>query len=195
MNADDIRQQFNTKTDAIKAKRDLTPRAKQTLLARAFVEARDALAELKQRDADQVNRQREKLERQLFGTTGFNPDPQAIIARRDANDRAAKYETPAEATAAMRRAERDGDRILAKAIASRAADWSGDPAWAHIVHTYVADKPQEADTLRALQDLPDTGDAVWQMRKAIEYSVGAPDGVDIARADTQASQPLDADAA
>ncbi|GAA2441499.1 hypothetical protein [Streptomyces glaucus] len=43
MTPDEIRQQLNTKAARIHALNDLAPHAKQTLLARAYVEARDAL--------------------------------------------------------------------------------------------------------------------------------------------------------
>ncbi|MFE0273787.1 hypothetical protein ACFWZY_16950 [Streptomyces sp. NPDC058992] len=195
MNAEEIRAQLDSKVQRINSQRNLTGQAKQTMLARAYVEARDALTQLREQEVTQVARERQKLERKLFGTTGFNPDPQMVIARRDAADRAAKLETPAEAEKAMRRAERDGDASLAKAIASRAADWSGDPNWAAIVHQYVADKPAEAETLQAMQALPNTEDVMWKMSKAMEYGVLAPDGVDMAMADSIARRPLDGDAA
>ncbi|MGW8953031.1 hypothetical protein [Streptomyces sp. NPDC055709] len=195
MNAEEIRTVLDSKVQRINSQRNLTAQAKQTMLARAYVEARDALTQLREQEVTQVQRERQQLERKLFGTTGFNPDPQTVIAKRDAADRAAKYETPAEAEKAMRRAERDGDSILAKAIASRAADFSGEPSWARLVHEYVADKPREAETLQAMQSLPDTDDAVWQLSKAMEYGVLPPDGVDMAMADTIARRPLDGDPA
>ncbi|RST13469.1 hypothetical protein [Streptomyces sp. WAC05950] len=199
MNADDIRQALDTKTRQINGQRNLTPQAKRTMIARAFIEARNALDQLKADEVDRIHREREKHERKLFGTTGFNPDPNAVIARRDANDRAAKLETPVEAEHAMRRAEREGDSIMAKAIAARAADYSGDPGWSNVVRAYVADKPNEAATLQAMQDLPDTNDGVWRMRQAIEYSVSTPselgDNVHPHQVDAIASRSLDGDAA
>lgn len=92
MNADEIRARLNDFTQRINGKRDLTPHAKRVMLARAFVEARDALDGLREQETKAVIRERQKLERKLFGTTGFNPDPQLLIAKRDADDRAAKYE-------------------------------------------------------------------------------------------------------
>ncbi|GAA1528531.1 hypothetical protein GCM10009730_42230 [Streptomyces albidochromogenes] len=166
------------------------------MLARVYVEARNALDQLREDESAAVGRERAKLERQLFGTTGFNPDPQTVIAKRDAADRAARYETPAEAEHAMRRAERDGDRMLAKAIASRAADHSGEPSWAALVHQYVSDKPTEAETLKAMQSLPDTNDPMWKLQQAMQYGLGAPQGLgDVQghQVDALAALPLDGD--
>lgn len=195
MNADEIRQNLDSKVRHINGLKNPSARAKQTMIARAYIEARDALDQLRQQEEEQIGRERTKLDRKLFGTNGFSPDPQAVIARRDANDRAAKLESPAEAEHALRRAEREGDRILAKAIAARAADYSGDPGWAQIVHTYVADKPDEAATLQAMQDLPDTDDVVWKVSKAIEYSAAKPSELGEQLPEGLAALPLDGDAA
>ena len=199
MNAEEIRQQLDAQTQRINGQRNLTAAAKRTMLARAYIQARTALDELKDQEAQTVARERKKLERKLFGTTGFNPDPQAVIASRDANDRAARIESPAEAERMLQRAERDGDSILAKAIASRAADWSGDPSWARVVHQYVAERPAEAETLQAMQSLPNTNDAMWKMSKAIEYGIMPPselgDSLHPHQLDAIASQPLDGDVA
>ncbi|MET8506805.1 hypothetical protein ABZV60_19435 [Streptomyces sp. NPDC004787] len=199
MNADDIRANLTTKVERINGQRNITPAAKRTMLARAYIEARDALDKLRQQETDNVIRERQKLERKLFGTSGFSPDPQMLVAKRDADDRAAKYESPADAIKAMERAERDGDSILAKAIASRAADWGGDPNWAGVVHRYVADKPTEAETLKAMQELPNTDDPMFKLSQAMRYGVAAPrelgDSLHPHQLDAIASQPLDGDAA
>ncbi|WP_030323174.1 hypothetical protein [Streptomyces flavochromogenes] len=198
MNADEIRARLTDSTQRINGKRDLTPHAKRVMLARAYVEARDALAELREQETKAVVRERQKLERKLFGTTGFNPDPQLIIAKRDADDRAAKYESPADARRALQRAERDGDTILAKAIASRAADWGGDPHWGALVQEYVAERPVEAETLKAMQELPNTDDGVFKLQQAMRYGLAVPDGLGEAhrhQVDGLAQQPLDGDAA
>ncbi|MGW0750385.1 hypothetical protein [Streptomyces sp. NPDC002587] len=199
MTPEEIRSRLDSTVQRINGLKNPSVRAKQTMIARAYIEARDALDQLKTDEVARISRQRQQLDRKLFGTNGFSPDPNAVIARRDANDRAAKLETPAEAQHALRRAEREGDRIMAKAIAAKAADYSGDPSWAQLLHTYVADKPEEAATLQAMQELPDTSDGMWQMRAAIEYSVPTPsalgDSVHPYQVAAIASQSLDGDAA
>ncbi|MCX4541454.1 hypothetical protein [Streptomyces sp. NBC_01565] len=195
MNADEIRHALDSKAQHIRGQKNLTARAKQTMIARAYIEARDALEQLKADEVAQIQRQRQQLDRKLFGTNGFSPDPNAVIARRDANDRAAKLETPAEAEHALHRAEREGDRIMAKAIAAKAADFSGDPVWAQILHQYVADKPEEAATLQAMTDLPDTDDGVWRLTKAMEYGIATPSDLGDQLPEGLAALPLDGDVA
>ncbi|MFF1336362.1 hypothetical protein ACFVYT_00325 [Streptomyces sp. NPDC058290] len=194
MNPTEIRQQLDSKVQHIRGQKNLTTRAKQTMIARAYLEARNGLDELREQEAARIERQREQLDRKLFGTNGFSPDPNTVIARRDANDRAAKLDTPAEAEHALRRAEREGDRIMAKAIAARAADYSGDPSWAQLLNQYVDGKPEETATLQAMVDLPDTNDAVWRIGKAIEYSVAAPSELGSHMPESLAALPLDGDA-
>ncbi|WP_327282287.1 hypothetical protein OG723_12295 [Streptomyces sp. NBC_01278] len=194
MNPTEIRESLDRKVQHIRGQNNLTSRAKQTMVARAFIEARDALDQLREQDVARIERQREQLDRKLFGTNGFSPDPNTVIARRDANDRAAKLESPAEAAHAMRRAEREGDRIMAKAIAAKAADYSGDPSWAQLLNQYVEGKPEETATLQAMVDLPDTNDGVWRISKAIEYSIATPSELGDQRPEGLAALPLDGDA-
>ncbi|MFG2596699.1 hypothetical protein [Streptomyces sp. NPDC048462] len=194
MTPEQIRQALANKAAAINGKRNLTDAAKRTMLARAYLEAKTAIEEARTQETENIGRERRKLERKLFGNDGFTVDPNAAISRRDAADRAARIETADEALRTMWRAERDGDATLAKAIASRAADYSGDPVWAGVVQQYVADKPSEAETLQAMRDLPDTDDAVWRMQQAMQYGIGTPDGlgeVSHYQAEALASQPLD----
>lgn len=195
MNADEIRQSLDSKVRQINGLKNPSARAKQTMIARAYLEARNALDALKEQEIAQIGRQRTQLDRKLFGTNGFSPDPNAVIARRDANDRAAKLETPRDAEHALHRAEREGDRIMAKAIAARAADYAGDPVWAQVLNTYVADKPDEAATLQALVDLPDTSDGVWQLTKAMEYGIATPSELGEQLPEGLAALPLDGDVA
>ncbi|MFI1449074.1 hypothetical protein [Streptomyces virginiae] len=195
MNANEIRQNLDSTVQRIRGLKNPTARAKQTMIARAYLEARAGLDALKEQEVARIGRERQQLDRKLFGTNGFSPDPNAVIARRDANDRAAKLETPREAAHALHQAEREGDRIMAKAIAARAADYSGDPNWAQILNTYVADKPEEAATLQALVDLPDTNDGVWQFTKAVEYGIATPSELGDQMPEGLAALPLDGDVA
>ncbi|MFF3617723.1 hypothetical protein [Streptomyces sp. NPDC002467] len=194
MNPSEIRENLDRKVQHIRSQNNLTARAKQTMIARVYLEARGALDQLREQEVQQIGRQREQLDRKLFGTNGFSPDANAVIARRDANDRAAKLDTPAAAEHALRRAEREGDRIMAKAIAAKAADYSGDPNWAQLLNQYVDGKPEETATLQAMVDLPDTNDGVWRMTKAIEYSVATPSELGSHMPESLAALPLDGDA-
>ncbi|MFI8279760.1 hypothetical protein ACIGBH_33650 [Streptomyces sp. NPDC085929] len=194
MNPTEIRENLDRTVARIRGLKNPSARAKQTMIARAYLEARGALEALKEQEIASIGRQRQQLDRKLFGTNGFSPDPNAVIARRDANDRAAKLESPREAEQALHRAEREGDRIMAKAIAARAADFAGDPAWLYVLNTYVEGKPEETATLQALVDLPDTDDGVWQLTKAMEYGIATPSELGDQMPEGLAALPLDGDA-
>ncbi|MFZ4235714.1 hypothetical protein ACOZGD_11080 [Streptomyces murinus] len=194
--ADDVRNQLNAKAERINSQRNLAPHIKQTMIARAYLDAHRQLGELKDAETRSVQRQRQQLERKLFGSNGISLDPQAAVSRRDAADRAARVESADEALRMMQRADRDGDTTLAKAIASRAADYSGDPVWARVVHAYVADRPSDADTLAEMQQLPNTEDGVWRLQQAMRYGVLPPagvEGMDHYQLEAAASRPLDGD--
>ncbi|MER8008124.1 hypothetical protein [Streptomyces sp. NPDC094149] len=196
--AEDVRANLNAKAERINAQRNLAPHVKQTMIARAYLEAHQQLAELKDAETRSVQRERKQLERKLFGNAGLTLDPQAAVSRRDAADRAARIDTADEALRVMQRADRDGDTTLAKAIASRAADYSGDPVWAKVVHAYVAERPSDAETLDAMQQLPNTEDGVWKLQQAMRYGVLPPSGVegmDHYQLQAAASRPLDGDQA
>ncbi len=196
--ADQIREQLNAKAERINSQRNLAPHIKQTMIARAYLEAHQQLAELRDAETRAVQRQRQQLERKLFGNNGHSLDPQAAVSRRDAADRAARIETADEALRIMQRADRDGDTTLAKAIASRAADYSGDPVWANVVHAYVAERPSDAEALTEMQQLPNTDDGVWKLQQAMRYGVLPPagaEGMDHYQLQAAASRPLDGDAA
>lgn len=198
MNAETIREQLTAQAARINGQRNLTPQAKRTLLARAYLDAANSLEQLRQDETAGIEAERRKLERKLFGNDGFKLDPNAAVSRRDAADRAARINDAAEAAHLMQRAERDGDTTLAKAIASRAADMAGDPIWGEVVNRYVADKPSEAETLKAMQELPDTADPIYRMQQAMRYGITTPEGLgDVShyQAEALASQPLDGETA
>lgn len=198
MTPDEIRQQLDAKAARIHALNDLAPHAKQTLLARAYVEAREALNRAREEETQGIEIQRRKLDRKLFGNDGNPLDAAAAINRREANDRAAKLDTADQALQAMQRAERDGDTVMAKAIAARAAELSLDPSWAGVLQTYVQDKPHEAETLNAMRQLPDTSSTEFQVRQAMTYMVVQPQGLDARsewEVDSIAARVLDGEAA
>ena len=188
-----IRQQVNDHADRIAAKRDLTTRAKQIHVARKYVEARDALNQLRQDDIASVDTKRRMLERRLYGSDGATVDPSAAISRRDARDRAAAIDKPELAEYELARAERSGDEHLAQAIAAEAAD----RGWTGALQQYVNTRPEAADTVQQLLALPDTRQGAYQMTKAIEYSIAPPAilaGHSEASINMLARQPLESDA-
>lgn len=196
MDPDEIRARMQREANRINAKRDLAPHAKRTMLARIYVQARDALNEMREQEAARIDAERHRIERRLFGSDGQTIDPTTAISRRDAADRAAAIDDPDEALKVMRRAERSGDAALAQAIAAHAADLSQDHRWADVLGAYAATRPDAAESISRLREMPDTRDGVYRMRQAVTYSVMPPDGLgDVSgyQVDALAGRPLDSD--
>lgn len=148
-----------------RGRRDLNPQARQIAIARAQRTAEQKLEALLQEDTERFHRQRNFLERKLFGgddSTGYN-----AMSARDAREKAAKLDNPTEALAAFQRAQRAGDTDMVKAIAAHAADLAGvnivGAAWQPIVSAYSETSPGKADTYQELANLqqPNTG-GDWQ---------------------------------
>ncbi|MDG9706264.1 hypothetical protein [Streptomyces sp. DH37] len=188
-----IHARLDSTVQRVNAKRGLSDHAKRVLIARAYKEARDAITELRDAERARIDGQRATLTRKLFGHEG-DADPATAVSRRDALDRAAKLETPEAASSALKRAELSGDAVLAQAIGARAAEmWWGD-----VLTQYTASRPEAADTVRQIGELPDTSDALWQMQHAMTYSVMQPaelGGMPDYSVDALAAAELDVEAA
>ncbi|MFJ1995720.1 hypothetical protein [Streptomyces asiaticus] len=157
-----IRADFQRSMDTIRGRRDLSTQARQVAIARTYTKTRDGLAALQQADTERYERQRQFLERKLFGNTADVSGSNALSSR-DARERAAKLNDPREAAAAYQRAQRDGDRDYARAIAAHAADQASTPilgsAWQPIVQQHAQSTPGLADAYQELADMrqPGTG--------------------------------------
>ncbi|MGW3727315.1 hypothetical protein [Streptomyces sp. NPDC000851] len=167
-----LQENFARKVDQINGRRALSNEAKRIAIARAYRDTRNQIQAAGQAVLDQVTSERARLSRKLFGYEG-DADPNTVIVRRDAADRAAKLTDPDEAQRALQRAEANGDVHLAQAIAGQ----SFANGWADVVHTWFDANPQAGDTARELEELPDPSDGVWRMQHAMTYSVMAPDEV------------------
>ncbi|WP_216587524.1 hypothetical protein [Streptomyces brasiliscabiei] len=163
--AADIRAERDRALAHIRGRRDLTGQAKQIAVARAQRSAEQKLEALLQADTERFHRQRNFLERKLFGgddSTGYN-----AMSARDAREKAAQLTDPREAAEAFQRAQRAGDTDMVKAIAAHAADLAGTnlvgAAWQPIVTAYSETTPGKRDTYQELANLrqPNTG-TDWQ---------------------------------
>lgn len=153
----------------INSRRSLSTEAKRIAIAKAYREARDQITAAGQAVLDQVNSERARLSRKLFGYEG-TADAQTVIVRRDAADRAAKLTDPTEAQRAMERAEANGDIHLAQAIAGVAQA----NMWNDVVVSYLDAHPEAGEAAQQLRDLPDPNDGAWRFTHAMTYSVMQP---------------------
>ncbi|MFE2815328.1 hypothetical protein ACFXGG_33500 [Streptomyces nigra] len=157
--ADSIRAEYERKLAHIRGRRDLNDQAQRVAIARAYSEAEQKMEQLRQADTERFQRDRARLERQLFGaadTIGSD-----AVNQRQAREMAAQLTDPQQAADAYQRAKRDGDTAYARAIASHAADLSTVPvlglAWQPIVDQYTQDSPARADAYKQLADMHQPG--------------------------------------
>jgi hypothetical protein len=149
MTPDQIRESYNRQIEKIRAREDITHQAKQVAMARAHQAAVAKLNERFQADRQQYNERRATLEKRLYGNRELSGTD--ALSARDARERAATYTHPDEALAAYKRAQRDGDRDMMRALGS----WA---AWRPIVQTHAEATPGYAANLEELRSLTDPGD-------------------------------------
>ncbi|MGI8614623.1 MAG: hypothetical protein ACR2KL_11880, partial [Nocardioidaceae bacterium] len=120
------------------------------------------------------------LSRELFGaTSSVGVD---AISSRDAADRAAAVESPEEALSLLQRADRGGDRVLVRAIASHATDEASDPitgfSWLPVLDAFASSYGSGADLisnkLTQLLDLRRPGDATTSLSTAAVFYTPRP---------------------
>lgn len=139
------RQQF----DYIRSDGTRTEEWKRWALARASKAAADGLdGELAARAKRVVGTDRLDAS-SVFGTLGVNGDEASkIISRRDAGDRVADINDPAELKTLLARATRSGDELLARAVAERALEIQDAPT----LEAFMADRPAKTESVTRLWD-------------------------------------------
>jgi hypothetical protein len=120
--ADKVRDSAEAAYERTRGDRSLNSDARLARVAKTYVSTRDELQMMQ--GASGVNAQAAlaAAKRNLFGTddlvrNGSPADAAAIaVSYRDAQDRAARIETPEEAAELLARAEESGDELLARAV-------------------------------------------------------------------------------
>ncbi|MEU5247299.1 hypothetical protein AB0G81_24915 [Streptomyces asoensis] len=159
MTPEQIRESYNRQIENIRSRNDLTTQAKQVAMARAHTAAAAKLDAARQADQQQYQARRSQLEKRLFGNRDLSGAD--AISARDARERVAQYTNPDEALAAYKRAQRDGDRDMMRALGSWAADQAALPifgdAWRPLVDEHAAATPGYAGNLEELRSLREPG--------------------------------------
>ncbi|MFJ2741872.1 hypothetical protein ACIO3O_19665 [Streptomyces sp. NPDC087440] len=155
MNRDQIHETYKAQLARIESNRALSDHARKVLSAKAYKQAAAQLEAARQVEIDTLTRQRAALQRRMFGQAG-TADAQTVVARRDANDRAAQLDDPRKAADMLQRAEMEGDTLMAQAVAARAAQCG----WGDVLTAYSTDRPGFADAAAEFNELPDPDD--WQ---------------------------------
>lgn len=169
MTAQQIHDSYRAQLARIENNKTYSEHAKQVLSAKAYKQAADQLEAARQAEVDTLVRQRASLQRRMFGQVG-TADAQTVIARRDANDRAAKLDDPRIAAEALQRAEMEGDTLMAQAIATQAAQ----NGWSDVLGSYATDRPGFADAANEFNELPDPDDWQFKFRHAGQFIATMP---------------------
>ncbi len=158
--------------DAIRSDERLSRVGRRRAMAAAFLKAEEELRHLKQSEHEATTRRRRELERDLFGA-GSRRANTATASYRDAEDRAQQLKRPEQALALLSRAERNGDALLARAIAARA--W--DRTWTPVLDAYAAERPGVLEQLRELDALERSldGSVIGRVSASMAFRVRKPE--------------------
>lgn len=159
MTPEQIHAAYNRKVEQIRARQDLTPQARQVAIARAHTAASEQIGQLRDTARQQYQERRETLEKRLFGQREVSGVD--ALSARDARERAARFTHPDEALAAYKRAQRDGDKDMMRALGNWAADQAAMPhlgeSWRPLVEHHAAATPGYAQNLEELRSLVEPG--------------------------------------
>ena len=118
----------------IRSDERLSDHGKASAIARVFAGAKPQLQALREEEAAALADRRRHLEAKVFsGWLSTTGSPLDVIAFRDAQDRVANLQNPAEALELLARAEKTGDKGLANAIAQLAVERS----WADVFQAWM----------------------------------------------------------
>jgi hypothetical protein len=160
---------------------NLDPVRTKQAKAKVFIEAKQKAAASVKAEDDAAADKKKNAHSTAVGTAsltaGVSKEAATAIIRsmRDADDRAAKYETADAASAALDKAELNQDEPLARAIADRALKVvSTDPfhasEWSPVLAKYGESRPKQAEAIDLLlNDRP-----VDPLRRAIISAVPTP---------------------
>lgn len=169
MNREQILDAYNAKLERIQNNRVYSDHAKQVMAAKAYKEAQSALDQLRDNTAAQLRTRRADLQRRMFGHVDSN-DPNAILARRNATDRANQLDDPRTAADELRHALDQGDSILARAIAKRANEWG----WGDVLDAYADTRPDFRRLAEEFNTTPDPDDKRWAISHSFNHVAPPP---------------------
>ncbi|MGX9919466.1 hypothetical protein ACWIG4_06385 [Streptomyces sp. NPDC002248] len=173
MTRDQIMNAYTAQLARIQGSSTYSDHAKRVMAAKAFKSAEQQLETLRAGEERALRDRRASLQRTMFGATG-DQDPHTVIARRDANDRAAKLEDPRAAAEALARAEMEGDTTMSQAIATRAAQHG----WGDVLSIYTTTRPGFQRAAEEFNGLPDPDNAEFRFRHAGQHYLPVPPGLD-----------------
>lgn len=133
---------------------------KRQRIAAAYLNTRAKVDEQLIKMAGGVARQEKTDAATVFGVRNLPGDPASLsVSRRDAGDRVSQIQDSEELRALLARAERNGDEVLARAIAERALELSDIDT----MNDFLGTRPAFDDAAQRLWDQKTTGEEVTFM--------------------------------
>lgn len=145
-----IQKRWARTSDSLNNDNTLTDIGKRAKLDSEHDQVSAKLSDLRRKETELIAAKKQSLERRLFGLSSVtSSDPNQIIAYRDAQDRAARLNSPDDAQEVFAAAIRSDDKTLAAAVLAKAVanGWSG------IVNEYVKQNPAAGDDLDDLAEI------------------------------------------
>lgn len=170
---------FAQRIKEIRADERLSDKGKQERMAQERAKTLAKVEDLKARGNAAYSKRVTELERALFGIRDIPSDITAAISYRDAQDRAAQISSAADAESMMRRAIRNGDQLLARALFDHAWESCDNQLtgsrWGGIVLAYLEEvRPDMRDAAEELAHLKEYNSRERRLGEQIESSVIKP---------------------
>lgn len=160
---------FSASVDAVRSNVNLSPEGKQRKIAALYVDAQAKVGALSDSEKNAIATERTAVDRALFGTPASS-DPSAMIAFRDAQDRAERIEDDTTALSVLNRTDITGDTELASAVLNQAVAMG----WGNVIDTYAATHPGQAALVEELVALANLSSARNHLFSAWSYLVPKP---------------------
>jgi hypothetical protein len=169
-----VQKELNTAIQTIRENGDLTPEGKTKQLASAYLRAEQKMNGVRDSWDESTTRTVATGTKDVFGAV--NTEGADAISVRDAADRARQIQDADEASQLLSWAERNGDQVLARAIAQRAYDETKSPfgaGWGEVLGTYTEPRPDVAHAIQEI-DAARRDDVETGFRSAITFSLHKP---------------------
>ncbi len=151
-----IRDAHTAGVDAVRGRTDLVDTARVARIAKVHLDGSTKMRDLRQAFNDDLASRWEAAERTAFSPSGIRENPAAAAAWRHAVTVAADLTDVEAATAALARANRDGDESMAVAIGAHAADRAHGPGaerWGDLVDAFTSTRPHRAAAVETLVEV------------------------------------------
>jgi hypothetical protein len=181
-------------------RRDLSDDGRKRQLAKIHADAKTAMQKLRQEAADDADKRRHDIMRQLFGDNDSH-DSAGTMSNRDALDRADKITSAAQASQLLLQARITRDQKLARAVAAKALDKALEPTtgdgWVQVLNDWGGETPIRDNLLTELSTLEadsKPGTTTDMMRWALPRPAGLSNADQVDRLARDADQdPTDED--